>query len=146
MARVRARLVSLWLPVVAWAAVIFVFSSIPSLNTGLGGWDTALRKGAHMSEFAILAVLLWRAVGSGVGSTEPPSSGGAGFAGAGAKIPELPALGLAIAYAVSDEIHQLFVRGRHGSPVDVAIDTAGILIGLALLRLARGSRLRGART
>ncbi len=118
MARVRrTRLVSLWLPVVAWAAVIFALSSVPSLNSGLGTWDTVLRKGAHMSEFAILAVLLWRALGA-----------------------ELWALALSIAYAASDEAHQLFVRGRHGSPVDVAIDTVGILVGLALLRLWRGEQ------
>ena len=31
---------------------------------------------------------------------------------------------------MSDELHQAFVRGRHASPVDVAIDTVGLLIGL----------------
>ena len=59
-----SRAVSLWLPVVIWAAVIFTFSSIPSLGTGLGVWDTILRKGAHMTEYAILGLLLLRAVGS----------------------------------------------------------------------------------
>jgi VanZ family protein len=119
MARVprRSRLVSLWLPVVVWAAVIFAFSSIPSLNSGLGTWDTVLRKAAHMTEFAILGVLLWRALGV-----------------------EVWALALSIAYAASDEVHQLFVRGRHGSPVDVAIDTVGIVAGLAVLRLWRDGR------
>jgi len=62
-------------------------------------------------------VLLWRALGG-----------------------ELWALALSIAYAASDEVHQLFVRGRHGSPVDVAIDTVGVLVGLALLRLWRDER------
>ena len=119
MARVppRSRFVSLWLPVVVWAAVIFAFSSIPSLNSGLGTWDTVLRKAAHMTEFAILGVLLWRALGV-----------------------EVWALALSIAYAASDEVHQLFVRGRHGSPVDVAIDTVGIVAGLAVLRLWRDGR------
>jgi VanZ family protein len=102
---------SRWLPVLVWAGVIFAFSSIPSLNSGLGTWDTVLRKCAHMTEYAILAVLLLRATGS--------------YAWAFA---------LAVAYAASDEVHQLFVRGRHGSPVDVAIDAAGALIGLALWR------------
>ena len=123
MARVlRSRPISLWLPVVAWAAVIFGLSSIPSLNSGLGGWDYVLRKGAHMTEYAILVVLLWRALGS-----------------------ELAAFAASIGYAVTDEIHQTFVRGRHGSPVDVAIDTIGMLIGLAVLRRARssGPALRG---
>ena len=125
MARVlRSRPVSVWLPVVVWAAVIFALSSVPSLSSGLGGWDFALRKAAHMTEYAILFVLLWRALGS-----------------------ELPALGVAIAYAASDEIHQAFVRGRHGSPVDVAIDTVGMLIALFVLRRlrpgGRGTLLRG---
>jgi VanZ family protein len=105
-----SRAVSLWLPVLAWAAVIFAFSSIPSLGTGLGVWDTILRKGAHMTEYAILGLLLLRALGR-----------------------ELPAFALGIAYAITDEIHQHFVRGRHASPVDVLIDTAGVAIGVFLV-------------
>jgi VanZ family protein len=105
-----SRAVSLWLPVIVWAAVIFAFSSIPSLGTGLGVWDTILRKGAHMTEYAILGLLLLRALGR-----------------------ELPAFALGIAYAVTDEIHQHFVRGRHASPVDVLIDTAGVAIGVFLV-------------
>jgi VanZ family protein len=106
---------SRWLPVLVWAGVIFAFSSIPSLNSGLGTWDYVLRKGAHLTEFAILAVLLVRATGS--------------YAWA---------LVLTVAYAASDEVHQLFVRGRHGSPIDVGIDTVGALIGLYLLRSKMG--------
>jgi VanZ family protein len=33
---------------------------------------------------------------------------------------------------VTDEVHQTFVRGRHGSPVDWAIDTLGVLAGVVL--------------
>ena len=102
---------SRWLPVLVWAGVIFAFSSIPSLNSGLGTWDYVLRKGAHMTEYAILAVLLVRATGSLVW-----------------------AFAFTVLYAASDEVHQLFVRGRHGSPVDVAIDAVGALIGLSFLR------------
>ena len=90
---------SRWLPVLVWAGVIFAFSSIPSLNSGLGTWDYVLRKLAHMTEYAILAYLLLRATSS--------------YAWAFAA---------AVAYAASDEVHQLFVRGRHGSPIDVGID------------------------
>jgi VanZ family protein len=105
-----SRALSLWLPVVIWAAVIFAFSSIASLGTGLGVWDTILRKGAHMTEYAILGLLLLRALGR-----------------------ELPAFALGIAYAITDEIHQHFVRGRHASPIDVLIDTAGVAIGIFLI-------------
>jgi VanZ family protein len=101
--------------VVAWAGVIFAFSSVPDLGTGLGGWDLLLRKLAHTTEYAILGLLLARAV----------------------RNPTL-AVGLGVLYAVSDELHQLTVTGRHGSPVDVAIDAVGVTIGvLAWQRLAR---------
>ena len=109
----RSRLLTVWLPVVVWAAVIFTFSSIPSLSTGLGTWDTILRKGAHLTEYAVLGALLYRALSR-----------------------EGLALAVGIAYAATDELHQHFVRGRHASPVDVAIDAAGVAAGMLLwLRL-----------
>ena len=96
---------------VAWAALIFTLSSIPDLTTGLGTWDLVLRKLAHACEFALLGALLLRALHTA-----------------------LPAFGVGVAYAASDELHQHFVTGRHASPLDVAIDTAGILAGIALTR------------
>ena len=99
----------LWLPVLAWALVIFALSSVPSLTTGLGTWDLVLRKLAHAAEFALLAALLQRWLAR----------------------PWL-ALLAASAYAATDELHQAFVAGRVASPVDWAIDTAGALIGVAL--------------
>jgi VanZ family protein len=106
--------VTLWLPVVAWAAVIFTLSSIPHLSTGLGTWDYILRKCAHVTEYAILGALLYRAVGR-----------------------EAPAFLAAVAYAATDEFHQHFVRGRHASPVDVAIDAVGVAFGLLAWTRAR---------
>ena len=52
----------LWAPVVLWAAVIFAFSSVSDLGTGLGTWDLVLRKLAHAAEFAVLGGLLLRAL------------------------------------------------------------------------------------
>ena len=109
-----------WAPVVLWAAVIFAFSSVPSLSTDLGTWDTILRKIAHVAEFAVLGALLLRAT-------------------------RRPAVAVALAglYAISDEVHQLFVEGRHGSPVDVGIDTLGALAGVIVwneVARRRGSR------
>jgi VanZ family protein len=106
-----SRALTHWLPVVAWAALIFALSSIPSLGTGLGTWDLILRKCAHMTEYAILAFLLARAMGR-----------------------EAPALAAGVLYAISDEVHQAFVSGRHASPIDVAIDTVGLLLGLLVWR------------
>jgi hypothetical protein len=105
------RVVSLWLPVVAWAAVIFALSSVPNLGTGLGGWDLLLRKLAHASEYALLGLLLVRALGR-----------------------QYLALVLGIAYAVTDELHQHFISGRTGAPVDVAIDALGVALGVLLGR------------
>ena len=108
-----SRLVSTWLPVVVWAGLIFGLSSIPSLGTGLGTWDLVLRKLAHATEYAVLGFLLLRALGS-----------------------ELPAFAAGVAYAASDEVHQHFVRGRHGAAYDVAIDAFGVVLGVLALRRA----------
>ena len=110
----RSRVVGLWLPVVAWAALIFALSSLHSLDSGLGGWDEVLRKLAHATEYAVLGGLLVRALGR-----------------------PLPAFALGLAYAVSDELHQHFVPGRTGDPKDVAIDALGVVAGIALYRRLR---------
>jgi VanZ family protein len=105
----------LWLPVVAWAGVIFALSSVPDLGTGLGGWDLLLRKLAHAGEYALLGALLLRALSR-----------------------DLPAFALGVAYAISDELHQHFVPGRRGAPLDVLIDAVGVGLGvLAWRRFAR---------
>jgi VanZ family protein len=109
-----SRALSVWAPVVAWAAVIFALSSIPSLGTDLGTWDLVLRKLAHVTECAGLGALLLRAVGRAA-----------------------PAFAIAVAYAATDEVHQRFVHGRHPSPVDVVIDAAGVAIGIALFERGR---------
>jgi VanZ family protein len=99
-----------WIPVVLWAGLIFTLSSIPDLGTGLGMWDLVLRKLAHAAEFAVLGALVYRAL-----RHEPI------------------AIALSSAYAVTDEVHQSFVDGRAGSPVDWVVDTAGIVVGVLLL-------------
>ena len=95
-------------------ALIFVLSAQPNLNSGLGVWDLVLRKLAHMTEFGLLWALWLRALGR-----------------------PLTATAITLAYAATDEWHQTFVRGRHGSPIDVGIDAVGALIGLWLLGRTR---------
>lgn len=53
---------------------------------------------------------------------------------AGGTVRILPVLAAGFLYAVSDEIHQIFVPGRSGEPRDVLIDTSGVLIGICLVR------------
>jgi VanZ family protein len=118
---VAARTLLRWGPVVLWAGLIFGLSAVPSLSTGLGVWDLVLRKLAHFAEYAVLGALLLRAIG----------------------IPAAAVLA-GSAYAATDEVHQLFVSGRHGSPLDWLIDTAGVVAGVALLlRRSRTSRAAG---
>jgi VanZ family protein len=66
-----------------------------------------LRKGAHITEYAILGALLYRALGR-----------------------EALALAVGIAYAATDELRQHFVPGRHAAPIDVAIDAVGLSVGM----------------
>lgn len=75
------------------------------------------RKGAHMSEYAILAALLLYALSAGKGDPRRWISS---------------AWVLAVAYAAADEFHQLFVPGRDGAVRDVFIDAAGAALGLYL--------------
>lgn len=107
-----------WAPPLALMAVIFFFSHQPDLSSGLGNWDLVGRKIVHFAEYAVLCVLWWRVL--------------AGRAGRRRAI--MAAAAISFAYAVSDEVHQSFVEGRNGSPVDVAIDSAGIAAASLWLR------------
>jgi VanZ family protein len=114
--------ISRYAPPLAMMALIFALSATPDLSSGLGAWDLVLRKLAHVTIFAALALTLLRATDW--------------------RRPVLAAA-IAVAYAISDEIHQHFVAGRHGTPVDVAIDAIGI--GLVALAWVLTARRRGGR-
>ena len=110
-------------PPLALMALIFWLSAQPDLGTGLGVWDTILRKGAHMTEYGLLWVLWWRALDYGS---------------------RVPAIVITLAYAASDELHQHFVPGRHGTPVDWVIDATGVLIAILAVGVAERRRRRRA--
>jgi len=104
-----------WIPVLLWAAAIFIISDIPALDSGLGLADLVLRKIAHVVEFSVLTGLLVRALKRTW------------------KILPLVsviswAVFLAFLYAVSDEVHQGFVPGRGPAVMDVLIDGVGIML------------------
>jgi VanZ family protein len=98
-----------WLPPLVLMAVIFALSAQPDLSTGLGTIDLIARKIVHAGEYALLCFLWWRALRDVLPHARAV----------------LVAFVVTVAYACTDEIHQAFVQGRHGSPVDVAIDSAG---------------------
>src|SRR5919112_3202419 len=95
-----------WAPPLLLMAVIFVLSAQPDLSSGLGTIDLVGRKIVHMTEYALLCFLWWRALRT--------------VARPGAAI--ALAFAVSVAYAGTEELHQRSVHGRHGTPVDVAID------------------------
>ena len=101
-------------PPLALMAAIFAFSAQPDLSSGLGTWDLVLRKLAHMAEFGLLWWLWLRAL-----RFDRP----------------LAAAAITIAYAATDEVHQTFVEGRHGTPVDVGVDAVGVALAWLAMRL-----------
>jgi hypothetical protein len=108
-----ARLASLLGPPLVAMAVIFILSAQPSTgdHTFFG---LLLRKLAHVTEYFVLTLCWWRAL-RGLGIRENRTA--IAFA-----------LALALTYSATDEFHQTFVSGRHGTPVDVLIDSIGMTL------------------
>lgn len=118
-----------WLAVIACMGVIFYFSSQSAtvsqavsdrfaflLRLPFGSF--IVRKGAHFLEFAGLAVLIFNALYSSSGRSRPILS-----------------FGLTAAYAVTDEIHQIFVEGRACRFFDWLVDCSGAASALAFICL-----------
>ena len=108
------------IPAILWAGMIFFFSSVPDLHSGLPDiFDIVLRKIAHTGEYAILAILLLR----GFSATKQWQKQQKLF---------VIVMVIVILYAISDEIHQGFVPGRIASPIDVLIDAFGAILCLSI--------------
>ena len=106
--------------------MIFLLSAQPDLRIlPDDGLDFVVRKIGHAGVFGILALLLWLATGT-----------------TSRRRPWAWALLLAIGYAITDELHQGGVVGRHASAVDVGIDAAGALIAVALVGVTRAGLTR----
>lgn len=110
----------LWLPPFLLMGIIYIVSAQPSLDSGLGWVDLVGRKALHVAEYALLCFLWWRALRTGM------TPGRAA----------LLAFVLSSAYAATDELHQSFVEGRVGTPVDWALDSAGAAAVALRMRLA----------
>lgn len=129
---------------ILWMAVIFSFSARTAdrseemsmsvgrvtgkiFVSGFANWDESkktefiegidhpLRKCAHITEYAILGVLLMLALGSCANVLRDRV---------------IWSLGIGIFYAAVDEFHQLFVAGRGGRVADVLIDSLGVIMGI----------------
>ncbi|MFH1888730.1 MAG: VanZ family protein [Candidatus Omnitrophota bacterium] len=118
------KLTKLWLPVFIWAGLVYFMSSIEQLSTGWGVYDLILRKLAHISEYFVLVALLYRALKDTFSKLTPFYLFAISFTAS-------------FLYAVSDEIHQLYVFGRSCSSRDLAFDTLGIIIFFITLKFRK---------
>jgi len=128
-----------WLAVVLCITVIWIFSgesfSAGSTSGLLGtllrwlhpdiSWRALVRahfyarKAAHLTEYAVLAVLAFRALRLSLAVSMPRVIG--------------LALGLVVTVAALDELRQSFLATRTGSLTDVAIDFTGGALGVVLI-------------
>jgi len=128
-------LLSKWLPVVLWAAIIFLFSANPNPYRFLpAAWRSAIPLPTvsdssltewigqlmHFVEYLVLAFLISRALYK----TSATST----------KLPALVIL-ISMLFALSDEIHQLFVPGRAFQIIDLFIDFLGSLFGVIIFKI-----------
>lgn len=136
--RVRT-IVSSWMPAIAWMLLIFAGSSDvlsaehtsrfivpfllwlqPSMSyETIATVHLVLRKLGHVTEYAVLAALLWR----GLRGT---------FTALSRQTISLYTFVIAAAFAASDEFHQSFVPSRTATAHDVVIDCVGIILALTL--------------
>jgi len=143
-------LLKYWLPALIWLGVIFLAStdlmSAEHTSRFLGPFlrwlkpdvtadaiakvQLFLRKVAHLTEYAILATLLWRAVYSGTNLK--------------IKISTLFVTVWAVStlIAIADEFHQSLVASRTASIGDVRIDMIGAVVGLLICRSCTLGALR----
>ncbi|HXF70958.1 MAG TPA: VanZ family protein [Thermoflexus sp.] len=113
-----------WGVTILWMGVIFFLSAQPQLPQAPEPWlDFLAKKAAHALEYVILAALARWTLGA------YPLEGPGRWAWAWAAL-----------YALTDEIHQGLVPGRHPSGLDVLIDMGGAWIGAGGWRMARGGR------
>lgn len=100
-----------YLPVLLWAMVVFLFSSYPTNQASEIHWqDFAIKKTAHMVEYAVFSILVFRAlVNTGMERTSALKY----------------ALLFSVLYGTTDEYHQSFTPGREPHVRDIIFDTIG---------------------
>ncbi len=136
----RLSQISRWLPLFVGIAIISLFSTDSFSNDNTGSIIEAvlkailgrsfseevfdlihymIRKSSHVSEYAILSGLWYRAVNPGLRGWSRKAA--------------ITACTLSIIYAALDEFHQAFTSNREGRPLDVMIDAAGVLAAIAII-------------
>ena len=125
--RRAARFLWLWAPLVAYMGVIFALSSTPRPLEMLQRFVPS-DKAAHLGEYAVLGLLMSRAL----------------FA-AGLTSPTATSIGLGSLYGITDEFHQHFVPGRTMDVFDWLADVLGMAVGAIVWRQCWALRSRRAK-
>jgi VanZ family protein len=107
-----------WLPVFLYAGLIFYLSSLPTIPSSITQIISQTLI-LHMIEYAILGILLFRALTNSKNNTLKNNA-------------ILLSIMIATIYAMTDELHQYFVPGRICSFLDFSADFIGSLIGLVV--------------
>jgi len=115
-------LICYWIPPILLMSLIFYLSSLSGLPD-FEEFDFAMKKLAHLTVYAVLYLLLFRAFYSTTLHAARPLFNS-----------HLAAVVIAVLYAISDEIHQYFVPFRTATIRDVLIDTAGVLLMYLIVR------------
>ncbi|RMF92708.1 MAG: hypothetical protein D6734_11695 [Candidatus Schekmanbacteria bacterium] len=122
----KQSVILLWGPVILWYSIMFYLSHQPNLNSGLA-YDFLLRKCAHIFEFAVLSLLIFNAIWKSNYFKEKKDLR--------LSYSIMTVFIVSLSLAASDEIHQSFVRGRHGTYTDVMIDSIGIMLSCLVLKM-----------
>jgi VanZ family protein len=122
-----------WGPVILVMVMIFISSAQPKHRqpgnpdlvyfSGVmpifhGGWETLIKKGAHVLAYGVLTALSFRAFAQHHFNL---------------RLTALRTMALVMIFALTDEWHQSFVPGRHSSGLDIGFDFAGVLLASVLL-------------
>lgn len=108
------------------SAFVGGFDAMPSEQQAqlIAQMSWPIRKTAHASEYACLAISLvitcWQ-----IAAWRSEARGGTGLCLQRIPFVGVTAFALAVLYACSDEIHQLFIDGRAGQVADVLVDALG---------------------
>ena len=111
----NSKLLTHWLPVFLWCAIIFAQSAFATPDIG-PHWPY-MDKFAHLGIYGLLAVLLCRALHAGTH-----------FSGRPLKL-ALTVTVLTALYGLSDEWHQSFVPARNAEAADLLADLLGGVMG-----------------
>ncbi len=115
----------LWSPVIVYGALVFYLSS----QSGVADLSLGPDYLSHTAEYVGLTLLIIRALNEGLFR---PIPWGVHFS----------ALGLSVLYAISDEIHQIWIPRRTASLKDVLSDTLGGVLAMGLAELIQRGRFR----